>query len=417
MPVNESEAFVGQLCGRSFLVPWAYLNPTASDGRELADALVVHENDVIIMSVKEYNPGENAKASVARERWVRKTVDSSVKQLMGALRRSEKIESFVEPSSKRRIQLPPLVQRRVHLVSISLGGSRLCRLSSKQRHGGFVHQLDDQSFVAHFVLLDTINEFLAYLEAREQADSLTSERIGALSEEDWLGSYLLSRNRLDTLPRPGAFEEYVNSAELRGMHEADPAGYFWDRLIVHLWSQRYRFMTEDPALDIEYTSIPSGEQMGSVLRQLAVHPRPERRFLGSGLFQLLMEDAEAAARVTKAPTGPGYVFQKFSMAGSPESANKEFVFRCMYAQEILMPDRNLIGLLTTEKLPTFAPEVPILLTYLEGAVGSPEMKDDLLRIAKESGTFQNSKWYEVEDEKFGIDSHKGNPSKTHNQAD
>jgi len=52
--VTNSEQFVYEVCQKSFLSLWSYVNPRGREpGKELCDVLVVCDPHVIVISVKE----------------------------------------------------------------------------------------------------------------------------------------------------------------------------------------------------------------------------------------------------------------------------------------------------------------------------------------------------------------------------
>jgi hypothetical protein len=83
-PVNETEQFVLDLCRRSVLAPWCYNNPRGKDGDELCDVLVVCDPHVIVVSVKAIEKKDREPTVVDFNRWQRKAIDASVRQIYGA---------------------------------------------------------------------------------------------------------------------------------------------------------------------------------------------------------------------------------------------------------------------------------------------------------------------------------------------
>ena len=85
--VNQSEQWVYDICRQSFLSLWSYVNPQGRDpGKELCDILVVCDPHVIVISVKEVEYIEDEDTDVYFERWRRKAIDASLKQIKGAIR-------------------------------------------------------------------------------------------------------------------------------------------------------------------------------------------------------------------------------------------------------------------------------------------------------------------------------------------
>ena len=108
-----SEQLVFDLCTRSFLSMWSYANPRRPDGRELCDALVVFGNRIVIFSVKEIALKQHQDPAIAGQRWVRKAVDESRAQLLGARREIAAMTHVVRSDGTAGVALPFADQRRV----------------------------------------------------------------------------------------------------------------------------------------------------------------------------------------------------------------------------------------------------------------------------------------------------------------
>src|SRR5450759_4809528 len=80
--VNSSEQFVYDICRKSFLSLWTYVNPQGkTSGKELCDALVVCDPHVVVISVKQVELKKSNNTSVNLDRWERKAVAASIKQI------------------------------------------------------------------------------------------------------------------------------------------------------------------------------------------------------------------------------------------------------------------------------------------------------------------------------------------------
>jgi hypothetical protein len=405
MPVNASEALVAGLCQRSFLEPWAYMNPCSRQGKELADAVVVFGSIVILFSVKYSRVDPSLELSQSRNRWEKRAVAKSVKQLFGARRHIARSEEFLVPGDKRTVVLPAADQRRIYLVSISLGGNHLGRFGSLQLKDGFVHVLDDLACIAHFVELDTITDFVEYLAWRE-ALPMPSEPSPTIGEEDYLAAYVLNgkdSSVLLALPKPGDFFRYIEGPAYSERRQADPAGYFWDALILHIWSQLPRFLSHGAKIGSEIVPSPTADAMERVLREMATHTRAERRFLGAATYMLFKEHPESRARVLRSFRGPGYVLMRRESVKSVQKLQEELFGRCAYVQEILMPDRDVLGLASMPELVTLESNVPIILAFLQGSVGGDQFVSQVRDLAKGANWFQELGLYDVDAKYFGLE--------------
>jgi hypothetical protein len=62
--VNSSEQWVYDICRKSFLSLWSYVNPQGRAGKELCDILVVCDPHVPVISVKEVTLSDTGDVSV-----------------------------------------------------------------------------------------------------------------------------------------------------------------------------------------------------------------------------------------------------------------------------------------------------------------------------------------------------------------
>jgi hypothetical protein len=108
--MNASEELVFRLCQRSFLSLWSYANPLSKPGKELCDLLVVCNPDIVLFSVKDVaykSSGEDT--TKGWERWRRRAIEDSVKQLYGAERWLQNADRVIRSDGSPGIALP--VQR------------------------------------------------------------------------------------------------------------------------------------------------------------------------------------------------------------------------------------------------------------------------------------------------------------------
>ena len=161
MPLNPAELFVAHHCEGSFLSLWGMSNPVGKHaGKELCDYVVVCEPDVIIMSVKDIGLAQEPSREEA-ERWRRKAIEESAKQVYGAVRFIEKKDAISDPSG-RSIRLPGTGERRIHRVCVAFGSEGKAGLQQGDFGKGFVHVFDETSLPTILRELDTITDFADY---------------------------------------------------------------------------------------------------------------------------------------------------------------------------------------------------------------------------------------------------------------
>jgi hypothetical protein len=163
--LTPSEQFVAALCERAFLQLWTHPNPVGKKNKELCDCLIVCGPHVIIVSVKEIEFKDTGDKT-GWERWHKSAIDKSVQQIWGA-ERWLKASETVSTAKGREIALPPREGRKYHRISVSLGGRGEVPVRWGDFGNGFVHVFDEHSLSVMFTELDTITDFVSYLEACE----------------------------------------------------------------------------------------------------------------------------------------------------------------------------------------------------------------------------------------------------------
>jgi len=331
-----SERALAKLARETFLSLWSYPNvvrdePQANGkgiiGKEIADLLVVFEDDVVLFSDKDCVFPSTGNLDVDWSRWYRNAIDKSAKQLWGAERhiraRPERI--FIDPKCEIRlpIPLPDAARMRVHRVVVAHGAAQRCREALggsgslmivpgivgddhqlPREKGGqpfaagrvsaskpYVHILDDTSLDLLLKNLDTVWDFVGYLRKKEAF--VASGRLGmAAGEEALLGWYVGKINEHDehdfVVPaeagdRPLALSEsrwhdFLKSGERRRKLKADAVGYFWDELI-ELFTRHYMAGTSHHLTEVESAHY----DFERVLRFFARENRTRRRLLADAI--------------------------------------------------------------------------------------------------------------------------------------
>lgn len=323
---TRTERYLERLCQKSFLRMWAHRSPhrdqkdkkEASQGKELCDLIVVFEDDVFLFSDKEIEWKDHPKGGVAWNRWYRRAVGDSAKQLAGAERwlRTHPTRVFLdkECTEKLPVALPDPGKARYHQIAVAHGSSKPCRehfgggsgslmlntLTSGELpftvgrvdpQGPFVHVLDEATLGIVLANLDTLPEFRDYILAKERIlDSGT--QIMATGEEDLLAIYLKSGD--PSRPNAHGFGEigdanvicvtegewvdFLKSPEKAARDAANESSYMWDRLID-------RFAKHSMAGTQHFTSSTGPQQTERTLRILNAEPRTRRRALAETCYE------------------------------------------------------------------------------------------------------------------------------------
>lgn len=327
---NRTEEFVFHLCRETFLSLWSYPNPKRDQAKELCDVLVVCEPDVVVISVKQAELNLDAPPEVAVQRWLRSAVEKSVRQLYGAERWLRKRgDRVIRHDGTAGLRLPPLEFRRIHRISVSLGSRGQVLLRSGDYGKGFVHVLDERSFLLLMENLDTITDIVDYLAAKED---LAIRRPGLIieGEENLLAIYL-HRGRtfpseLPDGPVPdGLWDQLSANPAFQRKLKEDEVSYLWDRLLEyfgkHALSGTFEFGNELTENEV-------------VFREMARETRFGRRVLSMSYssFLDLAEAGKVRSRMCRSMSGTGYVFLNAGPNQTREHRRQELEMRAFVAR-------------------------------------------------------------------------------------
>lgn len=344
MPVNKSEEFVFKICQETFLSLWSYANPLRRDRRrELCDILVVCQPHVVILSVKESSPAQSGDISIDWDRWIKQAVEPSRKQIYGAERELQQMTHVIKADGSEGLSLPPVYERRIHRVAIALGSKGEVLIASCDHDKGFVHVFEEVAFTTLLRELDTITDFLGFLEAKEQL-ILRGTRVVTFGEEDLLALYLRNGRSFPEQATilhldDGLWKAFSSRPEFLAKKEADRVSYVWDRLI------------EWVSGDVLATTAQTGGQIGSselALRVLARESRFSRRTLAQALTKFLSDAQEQKVRsmIASSPSGVFYVFLATPPSVARAERIDELTVRCFTARGIFQNTMTVIGIAT-----------------------------------------------------------------------
>jgi len=167
--VNDSEQWVYEICRKSFLSIWSYVNPQGRNpSKELCDILVVCDPHVLVISVKKVRLSDSGDVSVDMDRWTRKAIDASIRQIRGAVRWLDSSEQVVQKNGTPGLPLPSVSRRIYHRIAVAFGAQNKVPITPYLvRDGSPYHVLDEHSFYLLVRQLDTISDFVEYLAAKE----------------------------------------------------------------------------------------------------------------------------------------------------------------------------------------------------------------------------------------------------------
>jgi len=393
---NESEQLVYDICRKSFLSLWSYANPQGKSSKELCDTLIVCDPDIIIISVKDIQITDSGNMLTDWERWLKRAIDASVKQIYGAERWIESATHVIRSDGSVGIKLPEKQNRRIHRVAIALGDQGKAPISFGDSGKGFVHVFDKVSLNIIMGELDTIEDFIEYLSAKESLYFSGKRTLFQGGEEDLLALYLYEGHQFpdkfdmfvvdDTL-----WEGFIKSESYKAKKEADKISYSWDRL------------TEILCKDILHGNLEFGPGLNDseiAVRTMAREHRFGRRLLGKSFLEFyeLARQAKVRSRMALGDSNTTYVFLCMPHGEDREYRKAELSGRCLVARG-LIKDRNTVIGLATERYEE-GKGFSFDLLYLNIPNWTDELQKQIEYAQKEFGYFANSQSIKIPEDEY-----------------
>jgi hypothetical protein len=342
---NKSEEFVHDICSKTFLSLWSYPNPQGKRrGTELCDLLIVCDPDVVIFSVKEIQIKSQDPNKIELTRWSNKAIKSSVKQIYGAERALKALKQVTKADGTIGLYLPDPSSIRIHRIAIALGGKRKIYVHSGDFGKGHVHIFDDESFQIALKELDTISDFVEYLNAKTDLVSDAKLTIIEGGEEDLLAHYLKNNRQFNqntglVFIGEGIWKDFSNSVPYRARLDADKKSYLWDMLIETVAGF---------AVKEELLFGPNISEVESTLRYMAKETRFDRRILSDSFSDFLNNANQIDSRIVARDVGIIYCFLAKDMKISREVRKTELEVRSVLVKD-MFPERPTVIGIATEK--------------------------------------------------------------------
>lgn len=412
-------------------------------GKEICDLLVVFDEHVIIFSDKDCEFPDTGKLELDWQRWYRRAVEKSAKQIWGAERWLKTFPDrvYLDRSCTQDfpIKLPDPAIAKYHRIVVAhnasersrreLGGSGSLMIVpdivgrdhySFQDGGtpfsigqidpakGYVHVLDDTSLEVLLNTLDTIADFVRYLTKKEQFIQ-SGLLIAAAGEDDLLAFYLKDLNedgehdfvmpsdmshKVDGIVIDEGFWEVFNQRpERQAQIEANRISYSWDALIETfnkniLGNTQYR------------TSHPSIDSSERIMRFLAREPRTRRRFLAGSLLELIRKTSlkmRATRVILPSEEGdPFYVFLLLPhLEGVPYEEYREvrgaFLEACCMVTKLRFSHaQDIIGIATETGLGKHRSEDAL---YLDARIWTSEQEAEAKSLQKDLGLLTGTEMF------------------------
>lgn len=345
---NASEKYLHDLCNQTFLSLWSYPNlfrdqgkmGCKGDGKELCDLLVVFEKHIIIFSDKMCEFPKSDDVRLNWSRWYKKTIKEAAQQIFGAERWIRKYNNHIfldkQCQHKFPINFPNDKELVFHRIVVAHGASSACKQYFNGGSGslildntiqnaqhwslsnndvepfhigkvdslrGFVHVFDDVSLGVVMQTLDTVSDFIGYLDCKEK---LLQERdVIAVGEEELLAQYLMNTdkqgNHYFVIDKPntkanlyfaeGSWREFCKHPSRLAQINENADSYLWDRLIE-------KFLFHISTGTAETMSPPVISEQEALFRIMARENRTNRRALADALLGLI-EKTPSDSRSTR----------------------------------------------------------------------------------------------------------------------
>ena len=345
--LTPSEQKLNALGYQTFLRLWSYPNPykMQPNGKELCDLLIVFDNHIIIFSDKECAYGDSEDPRVNWRRWYKKAIQKSAEQLVGAkswiARYPDRIAIDAKCTKALPLRIEITSETRFHLIAVAHGAKEQCKMYFAGGDGGlyinseiigemhiddncepfcigkvfdnsqnFIHVFDDASYANVLCELDTIQDFMRYLEAREEL--LLTKRVLAESENDILGQYMtgvvkgeprllqkMSQDYSDVCFQGGLLEDVRQSSQYRDWRNIIEKSYFWDNLL-----QKTFYFIENGLSTLSTT--PTIQAQSELFKRMAREDRAHRYCLADGFLSFFsaMDSSKRGTRIVFNPDEP-----------------------------------------------------------------------------------------------------------------
>ena len=186
---KSAEKYVEHFANTAYLKQWCYPNPKDEKGseKEICDLLILFKMTCIIISIKNYELKGNY------ERFQKKVIEKSTKQLYGAERKLfNSGEVYIKHPEKGIEKFETEKYKNIIRITINMGELyENYSLGDIKEGKGFINIIHRDSFSQIIQELDTIPDFVEYLNEREKLLMTQYPIIIEGSELDLLASFML----------------------------------------------------------------------------------------------------------------------------------------------------------------------------------------------------------------------------------
>lgn len=393
--MNDAEEFVYRVCRQSFLSLWSYANPQGKDSsKELCDILVVCAPDIIIFSVKDIKLTHSGDISADWERWLKRAVKASCKQIYGAERWIRSASHLIRKNGAPGLPFPKESEHRIHRVAVALGSENKVPIQFGDFGKGFVHVFDKTSFDIILQELDTVSDFVTYLIDKENLYKSEITTLFEGVEDDFLAFYLHKGRGFPTeynliVISDALWKGFINTDEYKAKKLADQGSYIWDWLI--------EILCED-TLHENLEFGPSLTEAEIAVRTMAREDRFSRRVLGKSFREFigLSSRKYVQSRMVLSLSSVIYVYLAMPHGEDRQFRVAELGNRCFVGRGLNPDCKTVVGIATEQYEP--GKDFSLDLVYLHKENWTDEDQTHLESMQKELGYFSKPERKVYEDE-------------------
>ncbi|HPJ85206.1 MAG TPA: SEC-C metal-binding domain-containing protein [Methanothrix sp.] len=453
--VTPSERYLNSLCEKSFLSLWSYPGVFRDqktggngDGKELCDMVVIFDQHVLIFSDKHCLFPASGDLKLNWRRWYNRAIKKSAEQAWGAERwlREHPDRVYLDRSCTKQFPLPipSNESAKYHLIVVAHGSDERC----KAKFGGteslmlntslglngnaedlystpftvgdldpsktFVHVLTDYTLDILLQMLDTISDFVSYLERKENLIR-SNTAVFVPGEEDLLAVYLMHMNEdgahdfaFDGKYRgifleEGFWKDFCDRPERIEQLRQDSISYIWDDLIerfAHHALNATQYYTNHIEL--------SGTEIG--LRFMAREPRLARRLIAKGLIDLCTNTPDGTRRIRYyKPLSDNEPFYVFLSLPQPDFCSYEqyrearftLLQACCMVVKYKCPEAlDIVGIAFQPFRPNGGSSEDLI--YLDARVWSKDLNVEAAQLQKDLSILTSETYYNVHEEEYPI---------------
>ena len=367
--ITPSEKYLNGLCESTFLSLWSYpgifrdqKTKGAGGGKELCDMLIVFDEHVLIFSDKHCSFPSSGNLKLDWERWYNRAINKSAGQAWGAERwlKTYPQRVYLDQACTKPfpLDIPSQECAKYHLIIVAHGSEDRCKaefggsgslmIVSSVGHCGntdelsstpftvgdldkartFIHILTESTLDVLLQTLDTISDFVWYLEKKEKFFR-TMTSVNVPGEEELLAYYLKHINSEGVhdfvikgnfdffVLEEGFWKDFCKSPQRLEQLKQNEISYVWDSLI-----ERFSYHALNATQYFTNYLELSGTEKG--LRFMAREPRTRRRLIMKGIIDMYTNTPDGTKRIKcLQPLSPGEPFYVFLCLPQPNYATYE----------------------------------------------------------------------------------------------